>query len=63
MTTIRQEKKYDDALTYPMVIGHQIKEVDGKTINSWKNNEVVTLTRWQLDDIMSRIEYLEGKLL
>lgn len=59
----RIERKFEDHLTYPMVIGHQIREVEGRIINSWKHDEIIYLTRSQLDDIMSRIEYLEGKIL
>lgn len=59
----RIERKYEDHLTYPMVIGHQIKEVEGRVLNSMFKDEIIYLTRSQLNDIMSRIEHLEGKIL
>ncbi len=59
MTSVRPAKKYEDHLTYPMVIGHRIREVEGRIINSWANDTPITISYGQWNELMSRLDTLE----
>lgn len=61
MTSVKISPTYEDHLTYPMVIGHHIREVDGATINRWKREEQRTrnISTDEYDELMDRVSFLE----
>lgn len=59
MTSVRVTPRYEDHLTYPMVIGHRIREVEGRIINNWHNSAPANITVGEFNQLLDRIEELE----
>ncbi len=59
MTSVRVLPKYEDHLTYPMVIGNRIREVEGRVINNWHNSAPANISVGEYKQMLDRIEELE----
>lgn len=62
MNCVRPSKKYEDHLTYPMVIGHRIREVEGRLINSWANDAPRMMSTGEYNQLMTRLDELETEV-
>lgn len=62
MNCVRPAQKYENHLTYPMVVNHRIMEVEGRIINSWADDthKLVSVGEW--NQLMCRLQTLEKEL-
>ncbi len=59
MTTVRSIPRYHDNLTYPVVVGNRIVEVDGRILNQQRLAQPANITVSQYQELLHRIGELE----
>lgn len=56
---VKINKRYENHLTYPMVVGHRIIEMSGATLNYNADSQPITITIGMYNSLIARIEELE----
>lgn len=60
---IKPPKQYEDNKFYPFYINHMFVEVSGREVKNWLSNDTVIMTRRMYNDILTRLDSLERKVL